>query len=272
MRRNSFVLTLLTVLGIVLALSLSKSKSFAQETAVAQPKILADGTGAKSKKVENMHEVRYIEMFLAFPDAKTKSLVAACYNTMFTPNGIPASRDTAPQNLVEGLDMAKIKKEYGVLGASLNGPKLWMPDWAEADAGVERDFNGMPAIWVGQLNMGDNAKGVEATKPYTAETIARKSSLGWNKGTRVLLLDDDKGNTWIMKGFQVGLKPQYTYKEFMDGAASRFKTLPPGWKVRVVVLEKDYVETPANGVATIAADEFFNVYDKTGPGMGNYKP
>jgi hypothetical protein len=45
-----------------------------------------------------------------------------------------------------------------------------------------------------------------------------------------------------------------------------------GWKVRVVVLEKDYVETPANGVATIAADEFFNVYDKTGPGMGNYKP
>ena len=271
MRRNWFVLTLLSVLGIVLAMSFLKSNSFAQETA-AQPKILADGTGAKSEKVENMHEVRYIEMFLAFPDAKTKSLVAACYNTMFTPNGIPASRDTAPQNLVAGLDMAKIKEEYGVLGASLNGPKLWMPDWAEADAGVERDFNGMPAIWVGQLNMGNNAKGVEATKPYTAETIARKSSLGWNKGTRVLLLDDDKGNTWIMKGFQVGLKPQYAYKEFMDSAASRFKELPPGWKVRVVVLEKDYVETPANGVATIAADEFFNVYDKTGPGMGNYKP
>ena len=26
------------------------------------------------------------------------------------------------------------------------------------------------------------------------------------------------------------------------------------------------------GVATIMADEFFNVYDKTGPGMSNYKP
>jgi hypothetical protein len=27
-----------------------------------------------------------------------------------------------------------------------------------------------------------------------------------------------------------------------------------------------------SGVATIMPDEFFNMYDKTGPGMMNYKP
>jgi hypothetical protein len=32
------------------------------------------------------------------------------------------------------------------------------------------------------------------------------------------------------------------------------------------------IEVPENGVATIMPDEFFNVYDKTGPGMSNYKP
>ena len=44
------------------------------------------------------------------------------------------------------------------------------------------------------------------------------------------------GNTWIMKVFQLGLHPKQTYDQFM-------------------------------------ADEFFNVYDKTGPpGMSNSKP
>ena len=48
--------------------------------------------------------------------------------------------------------------------------------------------------------------------------------------------------------------------------------LPKGWKVRVTTLEKDLIEKPEGGVATISSDEFFNVYDKTGPGMSNYKP
>jgi hypothetical protein len=29
---------------------------------------------------------------------------------------------------------------------------------------------------------------------------------------------------------------------------------------------------PETGIATIMPDEFFNVYDKTGPGYSNYKP
>ncbi len=165
-----------------------------------------------------------------------------------------------------------MKEKYGVLGASLNGPKLWLPDWTDIDTGVERVFNGITAMWVAQLNMGDNSGAVSASTPYKPVTIARKSSLGWNKGTTVFLLDDAKGNTWVMKGFQLGLNPQYTYKEFVAAGARMFTKLPPGWKVRVKTLDKDLIETPENGVAWIMPDEHFNVYDKTGPGMMNYKP
>ena len=224
------------------------------------------------KRVENLHKVRFIEIFLAFRDAKTGKLVAACYNPLFTPQGIPASRDTAPLKLVEGLEFAKMKTAYGVLGASLNGPKLWLPDWSEIDAGVERDFNGIKTVWVAQLDMGDNAAGVSESTPYKPMSIARNSGVGWNKGTTVLLLDDVEGNTWIMKGFQLGLTPKYTYEEFVAAGQSQFKKLPPGWKFRVKTLEKDLIEVPETGVATIMPDEFFNVYDKTGPGMSNYKP
>jgi hypothetical protein len=254
------------------ALLAASLPALSQQPSPAEPKVLADGANAKSGRVESMHKTRFLEIFLAHRDAKSGKLVAECYNTMFTPKGIPASKDTAPQALVEGLDFKKMKTDYGVLGASLNGPKIWTPDWTEIDMGVERDFNGIKATWVAQLNMGDNTGGVSESTPYKPMTIVRKSGLGWNKGTTALLLDDAEGNTWIMKGFQLGLKPQHTYEQFVAAGADNFKKLPPGWKVRIKVLEKDLIETPEGGVATIMPDEFFNVYDKTGPGMTNYKP
>lgn len=245
----------------------------AQEVPPAAPAVLADGHGAQFRRVDDMHKVRYIEIFLAAREPGTGKIVASCYNPMYGAAGIPASRDAAPQALVEGLHFEKMKQEYGVLGASLNGPKIWLPDWSEADVGVERDFNGIRAPWVAQLNMGDKTGvGAGMTTPYVPMTIARKSALGWNKGTTVVLLDDADGNTWVLKGFQLGLEPQYTYEEFEAAAANRFKALPQGWKVRVKKLEQDLIETPEGGVATIMSDEFFNIYDKTGPGMTNYKP
>jgi hypothetical protein len=237
-----------------------------------QPKVLNDGDGAKSERFNNMHQTRFIEIFLAHRDTETGELVAECYNSMFTSKGIPEDRDTAPQAQVEGLDFETMKAELGILGASLNGPKLWLTDWTEINVGQERDFNGIGAAWCAQLNMGDNTGGVSETTPYAPTTIARKSGLGWNQGTTVLLLDDAEGNTWIMKGFQQGLNPQYTYQEFAAAGGSNFKQLPTGWSFRIKTLEQDLIEVPEGGVATIMADEFFNVYDKTGPGMSNYQP
>lgn len=260
------------VAAVLTSCAHSTTPAGSRHTTPVEPKVLADGVGAKAVRVDNIHKTRFIEIFLAHRDAKTGALVAECYNSMFTSKGIPASKDTARQSKVEGLDFARMKAEYGVLGASLNGPKLWLPDWTEIDKGVERKFNGIHASWVAQLNMGNNTGGVSETTPYKPVTILRKSGLGWNKGTTVFLLDDTEGNTWILKGYELGLKPTRTYEEFIAAGQSQFKKLPPGWKVRVKTLEQDLIERPEGGVATIMADEFFNVYDKTGPGMSNYKP
>lgn len=237
----------------------------------AEPAVLGDGAGARYGRADNMHKTRFIEIFLAGRQAATGNIVAACYNSMFGPGGIPASKDTAPQALVEKLDFEGMKKEYGVLGVTLNGPKLWLPDWGEAEMGREREFGGVKTAWVAQLNMGSRA-GIGQDSPYEPMTIARNSALGWNKGTPVMLLDDADGNTWIMKGFQLGLAPRHTYEEFLAAGASSFRKLPQGWKVRVKTLDEDLIEKPEGGVATIMADEFFNVYDRTGPGMSNYRP
>ncbi len=263
--------TVKVVLLATLTLTAAAQPSLAQTPPAVMPKVFSDGAHAKSKRVDNLNHVRYIEIYLAAPDPKTGKFVGACYNSSTLPTAANVPKDTAPQAQVEGLDFAKLKKEYGVVAASLNGPKLWMLDWFEAEVGVEREFNGIKAGWCAQLNMGKDAT-VTKMPAYKPLSIARKSSVGWNKGTTVLLLDDAEGNTWIMKGFELGVKPQYTYEQFVAAGAKNFKKLPPGWKFRVKTLDKDYIETPKNGVATIMPDELGNVYDKTGPGMGNYKP
>lgn len=249
-------------------LIVASAPALAQDAPGPAPAVATDGVGAKSIRADNMHKVRFAEIFLAHRDAKTGKMVAEVYNTSLFPNATSTSRDTAPQAWAEGLDFDKIKSEFGVLGASLNGPKLWMPDWIEVQNGVVREFNGRKVPWVARLNIG----GVPESVPYKPITIERDSGIGWSKGTTVLLLDDAEGNTWIMKGFQVGLKPAYTYEEFVAAGQGQFKKLPPGWKFRVEKLERDLIERPQGGVATIMPDEFFNVYDKTGPGMSNYKP
>ena len=240
--------------------------------ATTDPLVLADSAEVELKRVENVHQTRFAEFFLVYRKPESGNLVAECYNTMYTTEGIPDSKDTAPQERFEGLDLDKIKDDYGVLGAWLNGPKLCLPDWCDIEAGVEREFGGLAAVWVAQLDVGDGGSGVDKPKPYSPMTIARRSSLGWRKGTRVVLLDDAEGNTWIMKGFELGLRPKHSYEEFVAAGAAMFEQLPAGWRVRVEVLGRDLTETPENGIATIMADEHFNVYDKTGPGMSDFTP
>lgn len=233
------------------------------------PEVLSDGANTVSKRI-NMTQMRYIEMFLAAIDPKTGNILAECYGTYADPD-IPANMDSAPQAKVEALDMKEIAKKYGVLAASLNGPKLSIADWWEIDVGKPRQFGELTIPWTAQLNLGKQVD-VNKVTPYEPQTIARKSAVNWNKGSKVMVLDDPQGNVWIMKGYQLGLTPRQSFADFMAEGPSVFKKLPPGWKARIATLSQDNLEIPQDGVATILSDEFFNVYDKTGPGMSNSKP
>ena len=232
-----------------------------------------DGANAQSKRYDNLNQVRYLEIFLVGGNFIPGDLYGRCYNTTFAPSFDPAtSRDSAPQAYAESINLETIKKQHGALGATLNGPKQWMLDWVEIPLGTEREFNGKLIPWCADLSL----KGVNLKKwgkvPYTPLTIARKSAFGYNKGTTVFLIDDTEGNTWVMKGFQQGLQPRWSYDEYLKNRDRLYKELPPGWKLRTKVLDEELIMIPKTGIATIMPDEFFNVYDKTGPGYSSYKP
>ncbi len=231
-----------------------------------------DNTNVETRHFVNLHATRYAEIFLVGGNGLTGNLKANVYNTTYLNGYNEDNKDSAPQTLAEAFNPEQVKKEYHVLGARLNGPKLWMLDWIDVPMGTERDFDGLQARWCAELHLTKSMLETMGKQGYTPTTIARKSAFGYNKGTTVFLIDDADGNTWIMKGFELGLQPRWTFEEFSADPASLFKQLPPGWKYRTKVLDQDLVLVPETGIATIMPDEFFNVYDKTGPGYSNYKP
>jgi hypothetical protein len=48
--------------------------------------------------------------------------------------------------------------------------------------------------------------------------------------------------------------------------------LPPGWKLRVKVLDEDLTIRAVNGIAHIVQDDLENTYDLCAGGSSNFKP
>jgi hypothetical protein len=230
-----------------------------------------DSEKVELKHFENLRAVQYAEIFLIAGNPVSGDLRANVYNTIGLNGYNETNKDSSPNAVVAKVNPETLKKQYEVLGVHVNGPKLWMLDWIDVPVGTERDFNGLMARWVGLLDL----KGIDLKDPsaggYRTTSIERKTKFGYLKGRPAFLIDDAEGNTWIMKGMNLGLNPTQSYETAKD-LGSRLKKLPPGWKFRVAVLPEDLVLIPTTGIAEIMPDELFNVYDKTGPGYSNYKP
>ncbi len=240
---------------------------------VLYPKLVVtlpdDGAGATPNTFRNTYGHRYTEMFLIGGNAITKNLEANVYNTWGL-NGSDTTGDSCPAALLDKIDVKEVAKQYHMLAAFKNGARLWTLDWIEVEMGKELDFGGIKARWVNWLDL----RGI-STEPgaanYRKITVTRHTRFGFNKGTRISVLDDPEGNPWVMKSFSLITHPD---QKFDDIATLGSRLTPPaGWKFRSVVLEQDLILTPdKDGVAHITQDDFGNTYDRAGGPYSNYKP
>jgi hypothetical protein len=229
-----------------------------------------DGASARLGRFADLRGDRYTEVGLVGGNPITKDLRANVYNTVGL-NDPAGTGDTTPQAILDQLDLDQIKKQFGVLGGWKNGPRQWALDWAEVMLGEEREFNGLHARWVGVLSIpkGMNLK-EEGSTAYKPTTFERRTQFGFDAGKPVFVLDDPDGNTWVMKSSSLIVDPTNTHDR-LETLGDRLKTAP-GWKFRVALLDRDLVLKPESGVAPIVQDELGNTYDKTGPGLSNFKP
>lgn len=192
--------------------------------------------------------------------------------------GLNDPGDSCPEALYKGLDKEALAKQYQVESASLNPPRgrrYWLIDRLEIPASTTvRDFNGLKAHYWGELEPLPTGKPqvLDPTKvQYTSKFFKRNSIITFEKGKPVFLLEDAEGTTWVYKNYTTAMDPTLTYED-LPNLGERLNSLPAGWKLRTMTLDRDLVLTPVEGRARIMWDELGGSWDALDPGSVNYQP
>ena len=104
--------------------------------------------------------------------------------------------------------------------------------------------------------------------PIIPTSTARTAVAGFKKGSEIYLLDDPKGQTWVM----------VSYKDMPDLTIDKLKSLgdvlklPQGWKFRTAALSNELTLEPKAGSAGVIQDDKGNLYRLTGPRQSNFVP
>jgi hypothetical protein len=216
-----------------------------------------DGKDAKVTRFSNLNNYRYCEVFLIGGNALTKDLSAGVYNTTDL-NNKANPRDSCSTGMWAKVDVDALKKQYDVLGAFKNGPRFWMYDWIELPIGTQHDFNGIQARWLARVQL-PKEFGKEGATYYNPTTVGRNSHQGYAKGQTIFILDDPTGTPWLMQAYSLIVDPNLTYDDLK--MLDKKLKLPPGWKYRVKVLDRDLEVRAINGVARIVQDDLQSTYN-----------
>ena len=227
-------------------------------------------TSPKPLKYKDLRGVQYCEVWLFVPQAN-KSLFVYYYNTSDF-NNADSKMDTCPASMWDKVNPEEIKTKYqGVAQVFKNGPRGWTMDWIDLPVGPVVDFDGLKTRWMGQgempAAMANLKPGEMAYKPVQSH---RKSTMHFDKGKPVFIVDDPEGTPWVMQAYSAIVDPSINYDALKD-MGPKLK-LPEGWKYRVVTLDKDLNITTPGGFAWITQDNLQNTYDACKDNACNFKP
>ena len=230
-----------------------------------------DCARAGYRKFDGLRDYRYNEIELFAKDPLKKVLYVSFYNTTGL-NGGDDSHDSAPPELAQRLDPKKITKQYQAIAARVRPPYYWTVDWLADRVGTVRSFDGLNAAWMGYSLAPSAAISSKPTlpAPYHPTLSLRSAVQGFKKGSEIYLLDDPKGQTWVMVS--------YTNKATSDLTIDKLSSLgdvlklPQGWKFRTATLPKELVLEPKAGFFGVIQDDKGNLYRLTGPRQSNFVP
>ena len=228
----------------------------------------ADDADIKRLEFDGLMGNRYTEILPVFGNAITGDYMAGVYNTVGL-NDPDGKGDTSPAVILDKMDLDKVKKNHDALSVVLNGPRLWTIDHLGVSVGKERDFEGLKAHWVMWFPIPDEIREGKDLS-YAVMPALRDTDMTIWKGSRVYILDDPEGNSFVMKSASLIKDPNQKFEDLKD-LGSRLN-LAEGWKFRTRTLEEELVFKTKDGKSFIVQDDIGNTYDRVGGPYSNYKP
>lgn len=171
----------------------------------------------------------------------------------------------------------QLLEETGAMDLFLNPSRHWTWDSFEVfGVGDELEFGPVKMVWMGAIPYKLMTSAVGESS-YNPAQIHRNNIYVYNKGTMVYLIDipeSDGGGVMVMQSWTSFANKGETADNLKD-LGSQFKKLPPGWKFRTKVLEKELTVAPPapTYLAWVTMDEFKNTYQVCGRDKAcNYTP
>jgi hypothetical protein len=233
----------------------------------AKPKP-ADDENLTRMEHDGIMGTRYTEFLIVWGNPLKKEFVAGVYNTVGL-NDPDGKGDTTPQDKLDKVNLDQVENEMAALSHVLNGPRLWTIDHLGVNAGKKRDFQGLEAHWVMWFPIPDEIREGKDLSYYIMPALRDTAMTIW-KGSRVYILDDPEGNSFVMKSASLIKDPNQKFEDLKD-LGSRLK-LAEGWKFRTRVLDQELVFKTKDGKSFIVQDDIGNTYDRVGGPYSNYKP
>jgi hypothetical protein len=158
------------------------------------------------------------------------------------------------------LDKEKIKAETSAKEVFLNPSRRWTFDQLDVfEDGIDRTFGGIKMTWMGVVPVEELEKGVTKGH-YVPGYIFRNNQYTFKKGREIYLLDAPGGEVFVMQSFSNFKQQKVTLANARN--LGSLLTLPPGWKYRSVVLDRDLIvnQKRTNGMAHVFQDDMLNAY------------
>lgn len=242
--------------------------AMAAERKTAETKPVPVPENPESMTYTDLRGVIYCEVWLFrnFDDG----IAAVYYNTSALNNAAEVN-NTCPDDAWAKVTVDSLEGNFDILAAYRNGPRGWTMDAITLPVGPVETFDGLQARWMGQ---GLLPKGTSLTSahmaPYTPLQSHRKSSMTFQKGKPVFILEDAEGTPWVMQAFGQLVDTSLTYDGLTD-LATKLKP-PAGWKYRVAVLDQDLTISTPEGYNWIVQDELQNTYDACKDNACSFQP
>ena len=205
----------------------------------------------KQIHLDNMRGYQFCEVALINGTTKSNA-IADFYNSTGTD-------DCTPERFA-GLDEKQIIKESGARTAFLNPSRHWMFDKFDVyEDGVDRTFGGIKMTWMGVVPVEQLEKAVTKGH-YVPGYIYRDNQYTFNKGSEIYILDAPDGEVFVMQSFTNYVQKEVTINNIKDLGPKL--TLPPGWKFRSVVLDRELLvnQKRTNNLAHVFQDDLKNAY------------
>lgn len=259
-------------MGVALGLSLVAPAASASDRSTCKyfSQLPDDCAAAEQRKYDNLRGYRFQEIDLYARDVIKKLLYVSIYNTTGQNDG-DDTRDSAPKSYAEHMDPKKIAKQYQAIAAWISPPRYWAFDWLADRVGAVRNFGGLDAVWMGNAQAPEWRLSAKPPPPaYRTAPFPRTAIEGFKKRSKVYLLDDPKGRTWVLAAYTAAAAPGGRLDD-LDSLGDQLK-LPQGWKFRTATLNRDLILEPKGGYAASTEDDKGDVYQLAGPGQSNFTP